>query len=365
MLGTRRSLAAVLVAAMAMVGPLIAAGPASAVGSLDASHTVVTDHGTVAGFAAAAQTFTAGAAGNLVQVDLPLSYIGDPGGALLVDIRATSGGVPTGTALASGTVLTSQLVADSEVPTWVSIVLSTGVPSVVGTLYAIVLTPTATSDQENAFVIWGEIPGTYANGRLLATFDGTTWFGGSDLETDEQDMAFKTYVAPTCQVITGSRPGAVILNGGSWCVTNASIGGTVTVTPGTKVAISGSTIGGGINANAPADFSICASKVGGALAIADATGPVVIGTSACAGSVSIGGTTTLTRNHGGIRAQDSVFSGAVTVTNNTTSTGSNVVSHNTINASLTCTGNSPAASNGGVGNTVSGRRAGECAAPGF
>jgi hypothetical protein len=42
-----------------------------------------------------------------------------------------------------------------------------------------------------------------------------------------------------------------------------------------------------------------------------------------------------------------------------------VVRHNTITASLVCSGNSPPASNDGVSNSVSGTRSGECASPTF
>jgi hypothetical protein len=369
MLGGKKIRIVGLVAAAVLL-PLgvISAAPSAAVGTLDVSYTEFNDSVEFIGISAA-QTFTAGAAGNLVQVDLPLSAVGSPD-PLAVQIFATASGAPTGSALATGTVNASQVGSSDTEPTWVSVVLSAPVPSVVGAQYAIALTPPANSEEGNAFIVFGSIPGTYPGGTAFVSQDaGATWIPTEADEVGgvEQDLSFKTYVGSTCVLITGPRPGSLNLQGGSWCITDASIGGTLSVGSGASVVITRSTFSGAINASGPAAFQLCASKVGSNLTVVDATGPVVIGDGgACATNSPMPGHVTLSRNRAGVRFQDNTVAAHVTVTSNVvTGSGVNVISHNTIRGNLTCSGNNPPASNLGSANTVGGRRSGECAAASF
>jgi hypothetical protein len=102
----------------------------------------------------AAQTFTAGIAGRLDQVDLLLRRGGNPGD-LTVQIRDTSGGAP------GASVLASETIAQASIPdagfTWRSVAFDPTAPSAAGTQYAIVLfagTGSGILDPSNAY-LWG------------------------------------------------------------------------------------------------------------------------------------------------------------------------------------------------------------------
>lgn len=92
----------------------------------------------------------------------------------------------------------------------------------------------------------------------------------------------------------------------------------------------------------------------------------------CPGN-TIGGGVTLTGNHGGLEfGGNPSVKGAVLVSNNV-ATGTPVdaentapeIEGNTIRGSLTCSGNTPAPTNDGSHNTVSGSRVGQCSAARF
>jgi uncharacterized repeat protein (TIGR01451 family) len=173
-------------------------------------------------------------------------------------------------------------------------------------------------------------------------------------------------------VVTGSLPGAVTLNGGSWCVNNAAIGGALIIRPGTTAVITNSTIGGLISATDPGAVTLCGSKVSGEVGISGATGFVLIGDpgdDGCAGN-SIGGAVRLSSNHAGVEVgHNPRIGGSVTLTNNS---GAGAfpddvipeVEANAIAGSLNCSGNS-GVTNDGQPNSVVGARTGQCGAAGF
>jgi hypothetical protein len=141
-----------------------------------------------------AQTFTNGVSGGLDQVDLAVGRQGAQTTPLQVEIRAVSGGVPSGPALASATVPAASLPRFGTVG-FFSVPLTSPAPVTAGAQYAIVVS-TPSCGFSNCYV-WALGPGAnpYPAGLGLVTQDGgATWtpvnaFGATD-------FAFKTYVLP-------------------------------------------------------------------------------------------------------------------------------------------------------------------------
>jgi hypothetical protein len=141
-----------------------------------------------------AQTFTAARPGSLDQVDLLLNRIGDPG-PLIVEVRTTSGGVPTGTVLASETLDQSSIPAlPSDSYTWVPVTLSPAAPSRPGIAYAVVVkAPDGVlfSTGYLHFYDWALASDAYAGGEALLI---DTAANPASTTTLPRDHAFKTYV---------------------------------------------------------------------------------------------------------------------------------------------------------------------------
>jgi uncharacterized repeat protein (TIGR01451 family) len=169
--------------------------------------------------------------------------------------------------------------------------------------------------------------------------------------------------------ITGPQSGSLVLNGGSWCVTAASVPGSVSIGAGTTVVITGSRIGGSISANNGAAFSLCTTRVVGSVRIAGASGFVLIGDpgdDVCAGNTIA--SVVLMNNHGGLEFGANTVSNGVSITGNSGSgpfaeDSAPEVEANTITANLVCSGNTPTITNGGQPNHVGGTRSSQCAAP--
>ncbi len=205
------------VAAVAMVAVMLAVptGVLAAV-VLDQSQL---DHSGPSGFygpSLGGQSFTAGKTGNLVRVSVwPLT----PLTGLALQVMTTSGGLPTGTVIGSGTV------ASSAVNQWLDVDLDVPAAVTAGTQYAFVFVFSAT---QNGFGVADDI---YAGGTVVF-FQNGTW-----ASNPVYDNAFRTYVDVEPDLaITSShsgnfhlgQPGTYTLH-----VTNVggeSTSGTVTVT---------------------------------------------------------------------------------------------------------------------------------------
>jgi hypothetical protein len=187
----RRSLAA-----LALSATVVMAMPAAAVaaGTLDQSNTSLFPNSfygfsDTGGFKQG-QTFTAGLTGLLDQVDVNVGSNGNgTSGSAVLAIFATSGGLPTGTALTSE-VITG---VDSAV-SWVQVPLTTSVPSAAGTQYAIVLTSPDPTEWS-----WGLSGDDYAGGTsiTITPFVCCGWLVSSG------DKGFKTYVTSTAPAAHG------------------------------------------------------------------------------------------------------------------------------------------------------------------
>jgi hypothetical protein len=131
------ALSAVTIAAVAF------ANPASATGTLDQQYTVASGTGTlVEGVNQAAQVFTAGLTGQLDQIDVRILNRTSTGPDLTMTLKATTAGVPTGSALATSSLARS---GTSGSYAWLSFTFSSPITVVSGTQYAIILSTTATT----------------------------------------------------------------------------------------------------------------------------------------------------------------------------------------------------------------------------
>jgi uncharacterized repeat protein (TIGR01451 family) len=166
--------------------------------------------------------------------------------------------------------------------------------------------------------------------------------------------------------VTGSS-GSRTLSGGTWCVSGATISGSLNITSGTNAIIANSTISGAILATNPSGFTLCHSTAG-SLNVSGATGFVLVGDpgdDACLGN-TVTGSVTLSNNHAGLEIGSNAISGTVIVKDNSGAgpflpdDSAPEVEGNNIGGSLACSGNAAGFSNGGVPNTVGGVRSGQC-----
>ncbi|MFB7445937.1 Ig-like domain repeat protein [Streptomyces mirabilis] len=166
--------------------------------------------------------------------------------------------------------------------------------------------------------------------------------------------------------ITGS-PGAVFTSGESTCIVNATIGGTVHGAADGALFISNSTIRGSVLSFNGMLLSVCRSTVTGTVNVTGASGFVMVGDpgdDGCTGN-KIAGSVLLGNNRSGLEVVANQVGGSVQVAG-TTGTGPfpedtrAEIEGNTIGGSLSCTGNTPAPTNDGNPNTVTGSRIGQC-----
>jgi len=149
------------------------------------------------------QTFTAGKSGALSRIDLNMGCFGDGCAAALptvvVSVRATSGGLPTGSDLASATFRLT-----SGTQTWYSANFAAPTTVATGTKYAIVIRPSQTVANYSALVLSDSASSAsvgndvYGGGAVVfSTNSGSSW----TVEGQEPggpipsvDAAFKTYI---------------------------------------------------------------------------------------------------------------------------------------------------------------------------
>lgn len=162
-----------------------------AAATLDQSQTTADGYAAIQFTNDEAQTFTAGIIGNLSQVDLELSRTGSPGD-LVVQIRTVSGGVPSGTILASMTVAEASVTLSDVSFDWISVPLSAPVAVTAGTQYAIVLTAPAAPPCCDGYKWAASFQDPYPGGTL-AQLSGS---GAAWQSIPSVDFAFKTYVTP-------------------------------------------------------------------------------------------------------------------------------------------------------------------------
>ena len=120
-----------------------------------------------------AQTFTPSANHTITKVNLKMRRAGSPG-TLTVSIRATSGGLPTGNDLCSGTTDGDTLPTESS--EWREITLGVGYALSASTQYAIVIR--AVNGDDSNSVSWRQDSSspTYTGGERVSSDDsGSSW----------------------------------------------------------------------------------------------------------------------------------------------------------------------------------------------
>jgi hypothetical protein len=186
----------VLVIAPLVSAAMLAIVPSTSAGTLDQSQpgirtnaaTIVSDN------SPKAQTFTSGLTGGLDQVDIAIgrtaSFIT---ATLVVEIRAVSGGIPSGPPLATANIPAAN-VPEAQFPAaFYSIPFASPAPVTAGVQYAIVASSSSCGLANCYMWALGPVGDPYPAGSGLVSQDfGATWtplngFGSTDLP-------FKTYV---------------------------------------------------------------------------------------------------------------------------------------------------------------------------
>lgn len=156
-----------------------------------------------------AQTFTAGASSNLVAVDIPIKYNTGTVGAITAALYATSGNVPTGSALATADTV-SLTSSDTNYYYQRFTFAVNPYKMTQGTVYAIVLSAASASSTSTFKVMQDGTTSAFSGGQYAAsTNSGSTWTG-----TSTKDLIFATWVATTLpygQWTTVNNEGKVIL----------------------------------------------------------------------------------------------------------------------------------------------------------
>jgi hypothetical protein len=201
--------------ALSLAGGLLALFPGFAqAGTLDQQQADAGGGGsTISTNASLAQTFTAGLTGTLDQVDLHLGKAGTPTAPLSVEIRAVSGGVPTGTILASQSVPESNI---APLAAFTSINFASPASVVAGTQYAIVAySSTADANPYTWTANMNANPNPYAGGGPFFRVGPPPPPGVWSPDSSTLDYAFKTYVATIRQfsVSSGGVPPPMTVGG--------------------------------------------------------------------------------------------------------------------------------------------------------
>lgn len=153
------------------------------------------------------QTFTPSSSHNITSVKLKLHRIGSPTGNFIVEIYATSGGNPTGSALANGTKDSSTISTSATV---YEITLGAGYNLSASTQYAIVTSQAGASGSDS--IGWEDASsGGYTGGLAGETLDGgSSWSthnsGNADFYFEEWGDLTDVNINPPVSSITITAP---------------------------------------------------------------------------------------------------------------------------------------------------------------
>ncbi|GEM_PF-282338 len=172
-----------------------------------------------------AQTFTPQVTHQIASVKLLLYRTGNPG-TVTVSIRATSGGLPTGADLASGTTNGNTL-PDTSPGEWHTITFTTPITLTAGTMYAIVVRVPSGSTTNRLHWRFDSTSATYPRGTKCRSSDsGSSWTSDTthDFMFEEYSPAQENSVQAPEWFTTVS--GIALLHAGDWntVVTGAKTG---------------------------------------------------------------------------------------------------------------------------------------------
>jgi hypothetical protein len=169
--------------------------------------------------------------------------------------------------------------------------------------------------------------------------------------------------------VSGSSPGPLFISSGTF-VNGATVAGPVFVLPGAWAYVANSTISGPLISIGASALTVCGTTVSGPVSAQNTTGTLLLGGGPDASTEptdaapcpanTFQGPVGLSGNRGPVELGGSHVTGPVSLTNNSSPGPAPEVEANTIGGPLTCSGNSPAPTNDGYPNTVSGPRSGQC-----
>lgn len=135
------------------------------------------------------QTFTAGVSGQLKSITLYLKEGAATTAGLAVEIKATSGGLPTGNALATQAVPDADVPGNLQAVSAVTVTFSTPATLSANTVYAILVSSTASGGEH--YQLAYDASNNYASGTGLTATNGGTWSATS------YDISFQTVMTYT------------------------------------------------------------------------------------------------------------------------------------------------------------------------
>jgi hypothetical protein len=170
------------------------------------------------------------------------------------------------------------------------------------------------------------------------------------------------------QTISGTFSGSLTVNSGQFVLITGTVNGSVTVNTGGGLEVNGGTIVGSASSTGAVAFTLCNATLDSSLSVSSSTGFVFIGGgtgSGCAAS-SIAGSTSISKNTGGVELANSTFNSSVSVSNNSGPSSQNgglppepAVAGNSIAGALSCSKNTPNVTNLNQPNT-SPNKSGQC-----
>lgn len=139
-----------------------------------------------------AQTFTPTVNHNVTTIKIKCARTGSPG-TVTVSIRATSGGLPTGIDLVSGT-FNGDTISEWNNYEWVSVTLGRAYKLLADTMYAIVVKAPAGSESPENVLYWQLSSDSYSGGTFCESDDsGSTW---AEYASGANDCGFEEWGNP-------------------------------------------------------------------------------------------------------------------------------------------------------------------------
>jgi hypothetical protein len=170
------------------------------------------------------------------------------------------------------------------------------------------------------------------------------------------------------QTISGNYPGSLTINSGQLVLITGTVAGSVTVNKGGGLEVYGGSIAGQVSSTGATVFTLCNATLSSSLSVTGSTGFVFIGGgtgTGCAPS-SIAGSTSISKNTGGVELANNTINSSVSISGNSGPTPQSpylpvepAVAGNSIAGALSCSKNTPNVTNLNQPNT-SPNKSGQC-----
>jgi YVTN family beta-propeller protein len=263
----------------------------------------------------------------------------------------------------------------------VSVIAGPGVDNDLGLNVPAPVTATATSPQGAAVTYTATasdpddatVPAPSCDHPSGSTFPiGTTTVTCSATDADDTPGTVSgsfTVTVNSPSTVSGNVPGPLTISSGT-SLNGATVAGPVTILPGAWAYVANSTISGPLTSNGASALTVCGTTVSGPVSAQNTIGTLLLGggpdaTTEAADAPpcpanTFQGSVTLRGNHGPVELGGNQVTGPVSLTSNSSPGPAPEVEANTIGGPLGCVSNSPAPTNDGYPNAVSGPRSGQC-----